>query len=152
MIRIVGFLMVLITMSWSMTIYDGIQGQDVVNVLHKLGYSARLTTDSGGDPKVITKMEGVTNYIYFYACHGSKGNKTCKSIEFYVPFATPLSAQKASKWNATRRFSDSYTAKDGHARLEGDIETAGGITQANLVHMIGLWDDNLSAFLKFINW
>jgi len=140
MIRIVGFLMVLITMSWSMTIYNGIQGQDVVNVLHKLGYSARLTTDSEGDPKVITKMEGVTNYIYFYACHG------VNQLSF------TLSAQKASKWNSTRRFSDSYTAKDGHARLESDIETAGGITRANLVHQIGLWDDNLSAFLKFINW
>lgn len=152
MVRIVGFLMILVTMSWSMVIYNGIQGQDVVNVLHKLGYSARLTTDSGGDPKVITKMEGVTNYIYFYACHGNKGDKTCKSIEFYVGFAKDMSAEKASKWNRTRRFSDSYISAQGHARLESDIETAGGITQANLIHQIKLWDDNLSAFLKFINW
>ncbi len=150
--RIISFLLILITMSWSMIIYNKIKGQDVVNVLHKIGYSAHLTTDNGGDPKIITKMEGVTSYIYFYSCTGNKGDKICKSIKFYSPFATVISPQKAMKWNRSRRFSDAYTSTKGHARLESDVETAGGITQANLIHMINLWDINLSHFLKFINW
>ena len=58
---------------------DGTDPAAMVAVIQSEGYPATLSTDSTGDPKIVSKMEGIDYTIFFYGC---TNGQSCSSIKF----------------------------------------------------------------------
>ena len=64
--------------------------QSVVSTLQDMGYRATLDTDSGGDPKVLSALNGINFSIYFYGC---QDNAACRDLQFSSGFEVEATHQ-----------------------------------------------------------
>ena len=120
------------------TVYDTFAPNTVYELMKEQGYSVSFDTD--GD--LIWKLDGYKTYIQFY-----KGNK---SLQFYTSFNSDAALEKHNEFNKKYRWSRSYSPKEGAARLELDLDFAGGITKERLLDflktcqlMFGTWREKV---------
>jgi len=114
------------------------------------GYgSARLTTDSVGDPLVRGRMDGKAYLIYFYGC--TEG-KNCRSISFatYWIGTQGVTREKIEEWNQSNRFGYAYLDSDGDPRLDMDVNLFGGVSGKNLDDTIDWWRVMMKKFDGYI--
>jgi Putative bacterial sensory transduction regulator len=120
----------------------------VVAALQETGYKAKLDKDSEGDPKISSSASGYDFDIYFYGC---KNNRQCDSLQLRVSFEKDAANtfELANKWNAGKRFSQSYISDKGSFVTDYDVTTAGGLTKANFADIIDWWSVTLGNLKTF---
>src|SRR5262245_7338056 len=123
----------------------------LIKIVQDLGFQAKLEKDDVGDPVIRSSSGGVDFRIYFYEC---KNNKHCKSLHFSVGYdlADGSSLDVMQQWNADKRFASAYLDGEADPFLQMDINTEGGITQANFENSFQLWQSLKGEFEQFIGW
>ncbi len=105
------------------------------------GYRPELRVDTVGDPMVMFRHEGKTEYRLFYDC---TDNADCLSVQFFTIFqmdeGVPLDV--LNDWNSglLKRFTRAYTYDETKVRLDMDIATSlDGISSRDFGVLFKLW-------------
>jgi hypothetical protein len=128
----------------------GVTAQEVAAVLQEKGYKAEITTDSTGDPTVMTAADGSNVSIYFYDCKGE--GPRCTSIQFVSAFDIDdgMSLSKINLWNRENRFGRAYLDDENDPFVEMDVDVEHGFTTESLATWIDTWIHVLPRFKSFI--
>lgn len=105
----------------------------VLNAAKGFG-SATLEKDSGGDPMVSGRIDGLKYAIYFYGC---KDGANCRSIQFSSGYTDAWSVAKANEWNTKFRWIKAYE-KDG-SNFKMDVDFKGGVSKQFLDEQFITW-------------
>lgn len=122
----------------------------LVSALQDAGYKAELTSDSSGDPMIKSSTGGSNFTIFFYGC---TDNKDCRTVQFYSGYNDPdnASLREMNDWNRDNRFGRAYTADDGSARVEMDVDMDdGGISKLLFIDNLEFWEIIMSKFEDYI--
>lgn len=127
----------------------GITVQEVARSLQAKGFQTEITTDKDGDPLVKSTLEGAKFSVYFYECGGKP---RCKSIQFAAGFAMKgaFDADKAAKWNRTKRFGRVYQDNENDPWVEMDMDMEHGATTEAMTNNIDRWVVVMNEFRKSI--
>ena len=109
--------------------------------------SARLKTDSTGDPLIVGRINGTKYGIYFYGCN--KQHKECDDIKFGAAWSgEAVSLKKINTWNRSKRFGTAYLDKDGDPNVDMAVNLDYGVTVDNLEDTFNFWSLILKSFRK----
>lgn len=105
------------------------------------GYRPELTRDQVGDPMVLFRYEGETEYLLFYDCTDHEG---CLAVQFYAGYqmddGVPLDVLNAWNGGVTRRFTRAFSGEDGTVSLEMDVATSqDGMSVRDFRDLLSLW-------------
>ncbi|MCB1338746.1 MAG: YbjN domain-containing protein [Maritimibacter sp.] len=128
------------------------QPQSFVDFFVKEGFRPELTRDPTGDPMVMFRYEGATEYLLFYDC---ADHEACRSVQFYAAFPTesPVALETLNTWNSGMegRFMRAYSLDDGAVRLNMDVATSqDGISERDFRDLLSLWLDRKQVFEQTI--
>lgn len=128
---------------------DATDPAGITQVLQSRGYRAMLETDPVGDPMIRSSAAGATFVIYFYEC---TDNKDCGAIQFYAGFIreNPPSKDVIHTWNAENRYGKAYIDRENDPVIEMDVQMDGGISKANLINQVEIWERVVGAFQQHI--
>jgi hypothetical protein len=131
------------------TIVSAEDPAELVSIIQKLGFQAKLETDTVGDPVIRSSSSGVDFSVYFYDC---KNNKRCKSLHFTSGYdlTEGASLDAMQQWNADKRFASAYLDDEQDPFLQMDVNTEGGVTQQNFEATFELWQSLKGEFEDFI--
>ena len=123
--------------------------QQIAAYLRAEGYAAQVSTDKDGDPVISTRSQGARYSIYFYGCEGGTG---CTSITFDSAFqpTKKSSLEHLNAWTFTKRYAYAVQRADKTIALRMDILMLGGLSQEGFKETVSLWDRQLGAFLRHI--
>ena len=112
----------------AMTAIRASDPQRMAALLVAYGLEVELTTDSYGDPQLITDFAGWRGSVDFYDCDPER-NDECGSIQFNVGFdrSEPMSLEQVNKVMAERRFASVHVDEEGDPWVQWDIITGAGI-------------------------
>jgi hypothetical protein len=123
----------------------------VVQALQSAGYTATLTTDEYGDPKIQSASSGSNFSVFFFGC---TDGRNCSSIQFHSSYEiTPPAPQRFADWNRTKRYARGFVSANNASTIEMDINLDGGsISRALLVDSLELWATLMSDFEEMVGW
>ena len=115
--------------------------QTFVDFFAAEGYRPELREDTVGDPMVMFRHEGKTEYLLFYDC---TDNADCLSVQFFTifPMEEGVPLDVLNDWNSgiLKRFTRAYMYDDGKVRLDMDIATSrDGISARDFGVLMKLW-------------
>ena len=119
---------------------DGKDAEAIAALLKGFG-SARVETDSDGDPRIAGRADGKPYKVHFYGC---KENKDCTNIQFWAYWEGAVELEKVNEWNRDTRFGKLYVDADGDLVLEYDVNLIGGISERTLEDDGDVWVTLLS--------
>lgn len=121
--------------------------QTVVTALQQGGFRAELLSDPAG-PYISSSAEGYKFFILFNDC---KEGKDCTSLQFNILFAASErhTPQYANTFNVRYRYIQVGALPNNELRFAYDLNTKGGITQANFYALLGTWSGALRSFANF---
>lgn len=126
---------------------------DVIRLLMAdFGLKVDADTDSDGDPRLSSRIDGTYFGVYFYDC---KDGHQCQSIQFSTGFDLddPMSLEKVNEWNRDRRFGKVYLDDEGDPYIEMDINVdIDGVGKENFSDSLDIWRRVLSSFRDYIDW
>lgn len=130
---------------------DAARPNSVADMLRGMGYTARIETDSYGDPVIRSAASGVDFTVYFYGC---ENGAACLDVQFVAAFdlTDPISAEAVNSWNFQTVMGRASIDGEGDPYLELYVPGVIGTTPDSFAHTIGLWDQTQSDFLGFIDW
>jgi hypothetical protein len=122
----------------------------IVSIIQALGFQAQLDKDNVGDPLIRSSSSGVDFSIYFYGC---TKNKRCTSLQFIAGYnlAKGTTLEVLDEWNEKKRFASAYLDDEDDPFLQLDVNTEGGITQANFEKTLDLWQSLKGEFEEHID-
>lgn len=124
--------------------------QTIVKALQDQGFTAKLGTDSQGDPMITSAYSGSTFHIYFYNC---ADNKDCATVQFHssYDFDEALPLEKFNEWNSRKRFTRAFLdpEKDPVIQMDVDLDK-GGVSGPLFLEYLGTWVNLLAEFEKHI--
>jgi hypothetical protein len=123
---------------------------EVARALEARGHQANIGVDDDGDPKVTSNIDDVHLTVFFYGCdHG----RSCQSITFQAAFhvdgGVPL--EKINGWNRDKRFLKTWLDKVNDPFCEMDVNAEPGLTPAQLIGYVGLWEDHLAEYKGYMD-
>ena len=120
----------------------------LIEVIQAEGYKAKLTKDEREEPMIESAAAGYNFVVFFYGC---ELKEACSSIQFSVSFTEDarLTPALVNDWNSENRFSKIYIGEKGKINLRYDVSTIGGISKANFVEVVDLWNFTLNSFGTF---
>jgi hypothetical protein len=121
--------------------------------MQSAGYRAELTTDSGGDPKIVSSANGFDFYVYFYGCDQS-AVKECDSLDLSIgfDFSKGYALESVNQWNRDNRFAAAYLDDEDDPWLTMNINLDGGVTAEMLIDSFNTWSSQLGEFKTYIGW
>lgn len=119
----------------------------IAGLLRDAGYKAEIGKDNSGDPKISTKINGITTSIYFFNCDAGQ----CGSFQFYAGFDKTVALTAVNDWNKNKRYARSYIPDDGGIALEYDVDLT-GVSDKTVNASIERWEALTTAFKDHINW
>lgn len=125
--------------------------QGIVDAMRAAGYSATLTTDKSGDPKIKGKLSKSEYSIVFYSCQKAKD---CLSIQFSAGYDLNkgLTDSKANEWNYGKRWAKMSLDDEGDPYLQMDVNLRYGVTEETFADTLDVWRMMLEDFEPFIGW
>jgi hypothetical protein len=122
---------------------DATDPNAILNIAKGFG-SATLEKDSGGDPKIAGRIEGVKYGIYFYGC---EAGKSCTDIQFAAGWSdVKVSLEKINEWNRGKRFGKAYLDKVNDPMLELSVNINHGVSVKNLEDSFEWWKAIVNGF------
>jgi hypothetical protein len=117
-------------------IIDATDPEAILNLAKGYG-SAKLGTDSSGDPKITGRIDGTKYGVYFYGC---KDGKNCDDIQFAAAWSgVSVSLEEINEWNRNKRFGRAYLDSDGDPSLLMSVNIDYGVTEENLDDTFNWW-------------
>ncbi len=127
-------------------IIHSISGPELAELVREMGFVPELMTDSGGDPLIKFRIEGMMCLIYFY---GNKDGR-CDSLQFSAGFTNKPAITKVNEWNAKKRFLKAHLDSEGDVIVNMDFEIDGGVTPAFLQERLKRWRAVFLSFTSFM--
>lgn len=124
----------------------------VMKAMQDFGMVATMGEDSGGDPKISSRLSDTKFSVYFYGC---ENNLNCASIMFKAGYDlnNGISALKINEWNRDKRFAKAYIDDEGDPFLEMDVNMAfDGLGNKNFADDLDWWRLLVEDFEDFIEW
>lgn len=110
------------------------------------GYgSAELGKDSGGDPLITGRLQGMRYSVFFYGC---KDGANCRSIQFSAGYTDDFSLEKANEWNVKYRWL--RASSDNGSTFKMDIDLTGGVTRTYVDAQFERWDSFVTDIKDFV--
>ncbi len=131
---------------------DTLTGADTAEILTiaRSHGSAKLATQSNGDPQINGKIDGISYQIYFRNC---TDNTNCEDLNFYLGFLDlKPSLDVINAWNASKRFSRAYLDQVNDACVEMDIDLEEGVSSEYLASQFGVWNMILTQFAEHVGY
>jgi len=130
---------------------DPASPQTVVDALQTMGYRARLDTDSNGDPRIRTAIDGSDYSIWFYGC---SENQDCDSLNLSSGWdlSNGTSFEVVNSWNRTKLIGRAYLDNESDPFLDYFIQAEGGLPYDLFEDVIQGWGTAVSEFKKAIDW
>lgn len=128
-------------------IYESVTGDDLVEILTEVGYTAELGVDNVGEPMINGQIEGVAYTLFFYRCN-DETPKQCLDLQFNSEFAfqKPVTLEMVNAYNTNNRFGQAYIDKDGRTSLDMSVTVQGGLTRQAIKENIDWWKVALTSF------
>ena len=143
--RFLGFAAALALTAGALPAHASITAREVAQALEARGHPATVTSDDDGDPKVTTRIDDVHLTVFFYGCNHTT---RCESITFQSAFhidgGEPL--DKINGWNRDKRFLKTWLDKVNDPYCEMDVDAEDGLTPAQLVSYVSLWETSLAEY------
>ena len=110
------------------------------------GYKAEIDTDSVGDPRIKTDLNGWEVFILFYGCDADT-HDACDSVQFSTGFdrATPMAPDRALAIAYKYRFLAVSLDDEGDPYLKWDIITDKGLPQSVFLHSLKRYSEVLDS-------
>lgn len=130
---------------------DAANPKSVADALQKLGYRAKIETDSEGDPVVRSAIEGIDYSLYFYGC---TSGKLCKYLVFTASFDLPdgMTLERINEWNRAKIVGQAHLDDEADPHVEYFLTTVGGIGQGNFADAVDWWGVLIADFKTHIGW
>jgi hypothetical protein len=134
----------------ALPVHAAITAQEMARALEAKGHHATVTTDDDGDPKVTSMVDDVHLSVFFYGCdHTTRCASVTFQSAFHVDGGVPL--QKVNGWNRDKRFLKTWLDKVNDPFCEMDVNAEPGLTPAQLVAYVGLWEDHLAEYKGYMD-
>ena len=118
---------------------------EILSIARGFG-DAQLERDSGGDPMISGRIQGVSYRVFFYGC---TENRDCRNIRFYAGWnAEGITVERLNEWNRNKRFGSAYLDAENDPILEMDVNIDYGVTRKNLEDTFDWWRVILGEFTK----
>jgi hypothetical protein len=118
----------------------------ILNIAKGFG-SAKLGTDSEGDPLITGRIKGTKYGIYFYGCN-SKG-EDCDDIQFNAAWSgVKTTLQTINQWNAEKRYGKAYIDNEGDPVIQMTVNLDYGVSDENLDDTFNWWTKALDEFIE----
>lgn len=123
----------------------------VVVALQDLGYRADLESDSSGDPKIRSSIEGVNYSFWFYGC---TNNQNCTGWNMSAGFdlENGLSMYKVNQWNRTKLIGRVYLDDQNDPFIDYYVVARGGLDRVTFERVMARWGVAITQFKEHINW
>lgn len=115
------------------------------------GYTVEMDTDTVGDPRIKTDLNGWESFILFYGCD-EETHGDCDSIQFSTGFdrTTPMEPDRALAIAYKYRFLAVSLDDEGDPYLKWDIITDKGIPQTVFLHSLKRYSEVLDSAAEII--
>ena len=114
---------------------------DLRSLLEKVGAAPEAFTDEAGDPAFHVTLNGLKAGVYLYERKG----ESFGSIQLCSGFSGKIESATVNAWNRKYRFSRAYLGRDGHARIESDLDVC-GVTDATITRFVDRFKVSVSVF------
>jgi hypothetical protein len=143
--KLLGLAAVLAVTLGALPAHAGITAQEVARALEAKGRHATVGVDDDGDPKVTTTVDDVHLSVFFYGCdHTTRCTSITFQSAFHVDGGVPL--EKVNSWNRDKRFLKTWLDKVNDPYCEMDVDAEEGLTPAQLVNAVTLWESHLAEY------
>jgi hypothetical protein len=124
----------------------GVTAGEVAEVMRAMKLAVDRTTDSKGQPLILSAVSGRKFGVYFYQCEGGR----CGSIQFSAGFegAASVPMTKVMEWNRTKRFGRAFL-DGGSLFVEMDMDVERGATTEALANNFERWAAVVEQFPKY---
>ena len=130
--------------------HAAITAPEVARALEAKGHHATITKDDDGDPKVTSNVDDVHLSVFFYGCdHGRACDSITFQSAFHVDGGAPL--EKVNAWNRDKRFLKTWLDKVNDPFCEMDVSGDPGLTPAQLVSYVSLWETHLAEYKGYMD-
>jgi hypothetical protein len=110
----------------------------IVAALESNGFSVELTTDSDGDPLIVSNDDEMPFSIYFYAC---VDGMDCEFIQFVSGWHIDggTASETIAEWNADRVWGRAYLDSDNDPWIDLAVSLKGGVSAENFNDTVIWW-------------
>lgn len=125
--------------------------EQIAQLLRTKGLSVEVSTDNEGDPVLSSRSQGVTWSVYFYGC---ESGQNCNAITFDSGYSATsrVTLEKLNAWNTTKRYAYAVQRNDGSFAIRMDVLLSTGVSPEHWQHSYQLWETQLGAFLRHIEY
>lgn len=128
---------------------DGSDVEVILEIANAHG-EASLESQSGGNPRMSGRINGLGYQLFFMNC---TDGKDCEDLNFYAGFAELKPTVDAiNDWNRNKRFGNAYLDSDLDAVIEFDVNLEFGVARDNLDAAFGLWELLLQQYAEHIGY
>lgn len=117
----------------------GVTMEQVASILRDRGMPALVSVDDQGDPKVVSKVNGVDFDIICYP--NAERREVCGSIQFSAAFdlAEGTTHDKVNVWNKSRRYGQAWLDEDMDPYIDMNVELERGASTELIDEYVSLW-------------
>jgi hypothetical protein len=131
------------------TVVTSLLPDEIGPVLEELGLTYEIDKDGRGDPVFQFAAAGFNMALFLYGKDEASGRYS--SLQMYVGFREPSPLAKINDWNAEWRFGRAYQSKESGARLESDLDLAGGVTVGAVKAFVHRFESLTKAFARHLS-
>ena len=117
----------------------GITMEKIAEIMRARGMPALVSVDDAGDPKVVSKVNGVN---FDVICYPNAANKDlCGSIQFSAAFdlADGTTHDKINVWNKSRRYGQAWLDDEMDPYIDMNLELERGASTELIDEYLSLW-------------
>lgn len=126
--------------------------RSVVDAIQDMGYPATLETDSSGDPKVVSKIDGTNYSIWFYGC--DEYGRGCDTMNFSAGFdlKNGVDISVINNWNRKKLLGRAYVDDEYDPFLDHVVKADGGIPVPTFRGIVNHWELAIREYKEAIGW
>ena len=125
--------------------------QQLLDIMTEHGWTAKMGTDSYGDPMIEGEISQSSYTIFFYGC---TDNKDCRFIQFFSGWdlTNGISLDQINDWNKDKLFGTAYRDDEDDPLLSIVVNLEGGVSRDNFISTLDWFQFTLEEFETHIGW
>lgn len=130
--------------------YINFRAEEIAAIMRANGFAAELTRDSYGDPKIISRLNGLPFYVIFFNCEEPARN-ACEEIQFrtFIDVEGIFPTTLINEWNRDQRFAYAYVDHEGDPVLVMDVDAIGS-SDTQIEDSLNWWNVLMPRFYLFL--